>query len=479
MAFGVISWQCPLAALALVCATVAAGPIAQPPLRPATATSRAALSQPAGASGCRTITGVVRSWRGSTCGSILGFSDFDNLIPVASQDGRNVYVVGSHGVAIFARESDGRLTQLPAPSGCLTRAPVAGCSLLRGPPPEPAFLAAAALDPDEQTLYVGLDDWALVTLQRDPATGALTQPAGAAGCLNRTGAQSCAIARSGHARLWRIQDITVTRDGRNVYAIDNDHVLLAFTRDAASGQLRQLPGADGCLMRTHAPGCTRMNPAFSPSVMTEIDDGRELLVGLVEGCARNRCTTSADLVRLRRDATTGALRPVAGRRGCLGNRARGCIRARGLSDVWGLKASGDGRFAYAVTIAGTLVTLQRSDGRWHALSGRRGCRGDVAGCGPLRGVQSPVGIALADDGRSLYVGSSYDDGAVAAFGRNPATGELRQREGHAGCAQRRRSRSHCKRAQLSENPTELATSADGAWLYVGGSDQLAILALRR
>jgi hypothetical protein len=422
---------------------------------------------------------VVRSWRGGRCGWILGFADFDNLVPVPSQDGRNVYVVGSHGVAVFARDASARLTQLPAPSGCLTRAPVVGCTLLRGPLPDAEFQAAAALDPGDQTLYVGLDNWALITLRRDAASGALSQPAGPAGCLNRTGAQGCAIARSGRAQLFRVQDITVTRDGRHVYAIDNDRVMLAFTRDAASGQLRQLSGADGCLTRAPGQGCIGVNPDFDPSVMAEVEDGRALLVGLTGGCAQDRCNTSADLVRLRRDAATGTLRPVAGRSGCVGNRTRRCIRARGLSDVWELKASSDGRFAYAVTIAGTLITLRRSGGAWRSLPGRRGCVGAVAGCGPLRGVRSPAGIAIAEDGRSLYLGSSYSNGAVAAFRRSPSTGNLRQREGHAGCAQRHRSQSNCEQAELSQDPTALATSADSAWLYVGGSDQLAILSLRR
>lgn len=86
----------------------------------------------------------------------------------------------------------------------------------------------------------------------------------------------------------------------------------------------------------------------------------------------------------------------------------------------GGRAAGDGVLVYVGTYT------EGSQGR---AEGIYVCRLDPAS-GTLRiqqtvpGVADPSYLALAPDGRRLYAVSEVDDGAVAAFARDPATGRL-------------------------------------------------------
>lgn len=78
-----------------------------------------------------------------------------------------------------------------------------------------------AISPDGKSVYVanGRTE-ALSVFARDPATGALTQVPGAAGCLSTV--QSGITAACGHAPLGRIlQRLQVTADGKFLYLNEN------------------------------------------------------------------------------------------------------------------------------------------------------------------------------------------------------------------------------------------------------------------
>jgi len=80
-----------------------------------------------------------------------------------------------------------------------------------------------AVSADGKSVYVASSDShtgssdstnAVVRFNRNTTTGAITQPAGTAGCVSETGAGPCA---DGHG-LKRVRSVGVSGDGKSVYA---------------------------------------------------------------------------------------------------------------------------------------------------------------------------------------------------------------------------------------------------------------------
>ncbi len=168
----------------------------------------------------------------------------------------------------------------------------------------------------------------------------------------------------------------------------------------------------------------------------------------------------------------GALRA----RGCLAYAgAFGCGRARknSLSGVDALVVAPGGRAAYAVAFAGAAVTeLARAGG---GTLRYRGCVGDrgPTDCRPLpRGtVSGAAGVAIAPDGHDLYVASQV--GTVTHFtvtpgGRLAFAGCIGD-DGLAGCARAPRG--------LLSGATGIAVAPDGRTLYVAAKGADAIVEL--
>jgi hypothetical protein len=90
---------------------------------------------------------------------------------------------------------------------------------------------------------VDADD-SLLTLVRDPVSGRIRELRGAAGCLSQDARRGCRPARG----ISEIADLTVSGDGRNVYAGDDvEQSLLVFARDPRGGSLLQLKARAGCI----------------------------------------------------------------------------------------------------------------------------------------------------------------------------------------------------------------------------------------
>ncbi len=80
-----------------------------------------------------------------------------------------------------------------------------------------------AVSPDGKSVYVASQGYApqgyppsghgVARLTRNPTTGAITQPAGTAGCVSEDGSGPCA---DGHA-LNRPYSVAVSPDGKSVY----------------------------------------------------------------------------------------------------------------------------------------------------------------------------------------------------------------------------------------------------------------------
>ena len=71
----------------------------------------------------------------------------------------------------------------------------------------------SAVTADGESVYIGAGA-GIVVLERDPTTGALTQPAGTAGCVNEGGAHGC-LSAFGNGGIGGVP--TVSPDGRTLY----------------------------------------------------------------------------------------------------------------------------------------------------------------------------------------------------------------------------------------------------------------------
>jgi hypothetical protein len=156
-----------------------------------------------------------------------------------------------------------------------------------------------ATSPDNRTVYLTDDQCngrGLAILQRNPATGQLTQPAGTAGCIQRIGADGCAAAPT--TDFSPLQPI-ISPDGRMLYVPSdaNDAGLFLFSRDPATGLLTAGP----CYLEHPEPPCTQLGPDLA-GLFAITPDGRHAY-------ATNDSGTQ--LFILSRDPSSGALTTIA------------------------------------------------------------------------------------------------------------------------------------------------------------------------
>ena len=372
-----------------------------------------------------------------------------------SPDGRNVYVAatGSNAVAIFARDAaDGHLRQLPGTAGCVAR---------RGP--ECAHARAIgqatgiAVSPDGRNVYaIG---HTLVVFDRDPATGALEQKQGRAGCFARLGAHGVCTVAPG---LGSGTDVALSPDGRFLYAGSYAGIAV-FERDPRTGALRQLPGLDGCVIAEgrNEEGCGRARGIQYPQSLVVSPDGRDLytanfLVGSVAVFTR--------------DPRTGAIAQLPGTAGCIAQEETGgtCGVGRALRGATSIAISPDGRNVYATGQEEGGLAIFRRDPRTGALTqpdGRRGCvseNGPYVDCRGAIDFYGVLGVAVAPDGRAVY---AIGDDLVAIFRRDPRSGDLSQLPGKAGCIAEQGYRGKCEDGVALNDGVGIAISPDGRYIY--------------
>ena len=108
------------------------------------------------------------------------------------------------------------------------------------------------VSPDGQNVYVGaFFGNAVATFSRDPATGALTQPAGDAGCITDTATSGCATGLA----LAAPEGMAISADGNNVYAATAvSNAIAVLARDPSTGALSQATDGTGCIADAVATG---------------------------------------------------------------------------------------------------------------------------------------------------------------------------------------------------------------------------------
>jgi sugar lactone lactonase YvrE len=426
--------------LTLAVATAATASAAPPPV--------GALTALAGQAACVTAVGG-----NAACAQARGVDGASSA--VVSPDGRNLYLASyaissQEGLAVFSRDAaTGAVTQLPGSSGCLT---ADGSSALG--PATCGSVRGFGVGDGRDLVFTSDGQWtylvnqharssdpqaAIVLLRRDPATGALSQVPGSAGCISTDGSSqdgpgTCQTLST----LGRPFGISISPDDAFVYVTDQAvpariHVL---ARDPETGALSEVQ----CLSEAPAPaGCSAGRVLGESKSVVLSPDGRRAYSSDLHGISA-----------FDRNLVTGILTQEPGTAGCItdtGNDDTGastCAVGRALNGTNALTISPDGATVYgaATTDRGVSVFHVADDGSLTQVPGSEGCitlsgSDGVGGvsCATGRALSFPFGIAISPDGRSLYVIADLNqpsDG-VAIFSVDPTTGAATQLPGPAGC----------------------------------------------
>ncbi len=359
------------------------------------------LAQPVGEAGCIAAKGA------DGCATAVGLDGPNSL--AISPDGRNLYATSraSNSISVFQRnQKTGALTQLAASAGCIAGVPIPVCAVGRalvGPD-------VVVVSPKGENVYVGsFFGNAVAVFDRDPISGALTQPGDSSGCIAEA-IGGCALGIA----LGAPEGMATSGDGASVYvasALSNAVVTLA--RDQATGNLTQASDGSGCIANSALAGCTTGVQLEGANAVAFNPGGDVYATSLI----------SNSVTAFTRSRTTGGLTQKQGTAGCLvWLRAVGCSFGRALRAPEGLAISPDGKNVYVAAFANSAIdVLNRGKrfGKVTQVAGRRGCLAprSVPGCTRARALRGVSSIALSPDGRYLY-STSFGSDAVDIFRRN-------------------------------------------------------------
>lgn len=184
-------------------------------------------------------------------------------------------------------------------------------------------------------------------------------------------------------------------------------------------------------------------------------------------------------------AAIGELDQKAPPDGCLYDDGAGgqCEDSNGVGNT-DLALSPDGENVYAVSFnQHTLAVLDRdpATGELDQKAGTAGCVRDdevsANGCASAPLINKPTGVAVSPDGESVYV-ASFDDVAITTFERNTDTGELTLKAGPEGCLDQNPSLD-CNEVRAMSRPDKLVVSPNGLNVYVVGHHGNSIIVLNR
>jgi DNA-binding beta-propeller fold protein YncE len=320
-------------------------------------------------------------------------------------------------------------------------------------------VGSVAVSPDGASLYATSLAGAIVRFQRDTTTGALTP----AGCIRAPGAgYGCVKIASG---LYGADSVAVSADGTSVYAVSaSDNAIVRFKRNTTTGALTP----KGCI----ADPADNPNPC--PETMAGLDHAASVAVSsdgmsvYVAGYDDNA------IVRFKRNTTSGALTP----KDCTadsGHNPDGCAETTpGLRGAKSVTVSPDGKSVYAAGFRDNAIVRLDRDATSGALT-PAGCIGDVDdnpdGCPQTAGgLFHAESVAVSENGDSVYVAASADN-AIVSFDRNTSSGALTP----AGCIGDARHNSDCAQTTLGlRGATSVAVSADGKSVYTAAFRDSAI-----
>ncbi len=372
-------------------------------------TTTGAITQPAGTAGCISETGAGPCADGHGLDGRPGWR--------SSPDGKSVYVASSvqqrrRGAPQPQHDHRGDQPSPPGPPAASAR---------RGRGPAPTAMGSSgpvsvAVSPDGKSVYVASrrDSNAVVRLNRNTTTGAITQPAGAAGCISETGAGPCA---DGHGLDYAGRGGGQPRREERLrrFASISDAVV-RLNRNTTTGAITQPAGTAGCISETGAGPCANGHALNGANSVAVSPDGKSVYVASVR---------SGAVVRLNRNTTTGAISPARRGRRLHQPDGGGAVRRR----PW---ARRPGRGGGQRRREERLRRLARTATPWRASTATRPPGRSPSPPGPpaasARRERGPAPTAMgsttrsgwrsAPDGKSVYVASSGSD-AVARFNRAP------------------------------------------------------------
>jgi DNA-binding beta-propeller fold protein YncE len=372
-------------------------------------------------------------------------------------------------VTATALAATGDLSQPPGPGGCISE--FGGGSCIDGHGLHSAY--ALTVSPDGKSVYVAsYTGNAVARLNRNTTTGAISQPAGTAGCISETGAGPCA---DGHA-LDHPSEVAVSADGKNVYVASfGSDAVARFNRNPTTGAISQPAGSAGCISEDGSGPCADGHGFSEPEGVAVSPDGKSVYVTTSE--------VSDAVVRLNRNTTTGAISQPAGSAGCVSETGAGpCADGHGLSSPFGVEVSPDGKSVYVTTNASDAVVRLNRDTTTGAITQPAGAAGCISetGAGPCadgHALSGTQGMAVSPDGKSVYV-SSWESDAVARLNRNTTAGAIGQPAGTAGCISETGA-GPCVDGHALSRPQGLAVSPDGKSVYVISSGSWSVARLNR
>ncbi|BEP15232.1 hypothetical protein acdb102_35430 [Acidothermaceae bacterium B102] len=327
-----------------------------------------------------------------------------------SPDGRFVYVGadGSPGViSVFSRSlKSGALTQLKGKAGCYS-AGLSDCTTI----PHSARVNDLEVSTDGKGLVAALyGDGAVISFSRNVKTGALKW----VNCIGE--ATGC---KKGPGKsMFGIKVLTLSPDGRNVYAASLNGVAIVELARARTGKLSVI----GCIGRADY-GCALSRAITSPAGVAISRDGAYVYEADVSGWA---------VSALARNTRTGVLTDsscVSGRDGATS--ITGCSPGLGLAGPEWVTAGPAGSVWVGSSEDSSVVRLQLDASGNLAMAAVSGaCTTDLAIafgsaslCAGQPGLSGAYGVAVSPDGLNAYVGS-YDPGSLDAFQVDPVSGAL-------------------------------------------------------
>ncbi len=395
---------------------------------------------------------------------------------VVSPDGKNVYAAGGgvNSIDVFDRDpATGAIIQKPGTAGCI-QGGGADIGCNNG-----GFGIANVIDiaisPDGRNVYaVATSPSAVTIFDRDPATGVLTQK-NPGGCIAQGGVGLCTAG----VALASAAGVVVSPDGKNVYvAAASSGAVASFNRDATTGALTQKPDPAACISETGSGGvCVDGRGLTSAAGIEMSPDGASLYVTGADG-------GSGNLAVLHRDTGTGVLSQTNSAVACFTESGNGgdCTVAAPVDGAFETSVSPDGKNVYlasglGVGDGGGVVVFDRDTGTGNITqkTGPAGCFTDDGngGCTDATGLLTPFGIEVSGDGGSVYV-STRDSGSVATFDRNPANGTLAQKPGTAGCVSSSGAGGLCAVGRALGIVRSVAISPDGSSVYAPSDAGIAV-----
>jgi DNA-binding beta-propeller fold protein YncE len=187
--------------------------------------------------------------------------------------------VAGLAVAGLSAAQPGQLVQLTGSGACAsqldTRGVCADGRALNAP-------GDVALSPDGRFVYIASfgvgprvsgNQGAVAVLARSARDGRIAQAAGPEGCVSET-EDSCRRARA----VGGVSGVTVSPDGRHVYATGHFSGSVAAFARSTSGALAQLPGPGGCQNGDGSTACGIAGGLDGATDLAVSRDGRNLYV---------------------------------------------------------------------------------------------------------------------------------------------------------------------------------------------------------